>query len=59
VTRKKENEPLLGLLQVAASIAEEFVPLTEHLAGAELTQASSDTGILLDINREIQEGFVP
>jgi hypothetical protein len=35
--------PLLGFLQPAAAITKEFVPLAQHLAGTELSQACGET----------------
>ena len=52
------NVPFLGLLQSATTVAEELIPLTQHLAGAELAQACGHTRVLLDVNREIEERFV-
>lgn len=59
--RKKNetgNEPLLSLLQPTARIAVELVPLTERFRSRELTQTSGDGRVLLDIDRQVEEGFV-
>lgn len=50
---------LLSLLEIAACVAEEFVPLAEHLTRAELAETRGDARVLLDIDREVEEGFVP
>jgi hypothetical protein len=50
--------PLLRLLQATTSIAEEFVFLTQHLASRELSKASRDGRVLLDVDGKIEEGFV-
>ena len=52
------HAPLLGLLQPAAAVAEELVPLAEHLARAELAEARGDGRVLLDVDREVEEGLV-
>lgn len=53
------HSPLLGLLIITTGVAEEFITLTKHLACAELTQAGSHARMLLNIDREVQEGLVP
>ena len=45
--------PLLSFLKITATVTEEFVLLTQHLASAELTEASRDGRILLDVDREV------
>lgn len=53
------NAPFLRLLQPAAPVARELVPLAQHLRSAELAQAGRDRRVLLDIDREIEERLVP
>lgn len=55
---KTYDSPFLCLLQIAASVAEELVPLTEHLAGAELPQTCRDARVLLDVDGKVEEGLV-
>ena len=50
--------PLFSFLKITAPIAEELVLLTQHLAGAELAQASRHGRVLLDIDREVEERLV-
>lgn len=45
--------PLLGFLKITATVTEELVLLTQHLASAELTEASGDGRVLLDVDREV------
>ena len=53
------DPPFLGLLQIAARVAEELVLLAEHFARAELAQARRHGRVLLDVDRQVQEGLVP
>ena len=41
---------LFGFLEAAARVAEEFIPLAEHLARAELSEARGDGRVLLNVN---------
>jgi hypothetical protein len=50
--------PLFSFLKITATIAEKLVLLTQHLAGAELTQASRHGRVLLDVDREVKERLV-
>ena len=52
------DEPLFGFLQSATLVAGELVPMTEHLARAELTEAGGDGRVGLDIDRQIEESFI-
>jgi hypothetical protein len=45
--------PLFGFLEVTARIAEEFVGVTEHLAGAELSKTGRHAGILFYVYRQV------
>ena len=50
--------PLLRLLKVAARVTEEFILLTEHLAGAELSKTRGHGRVLLNVDREVDERLV-
>lgn len=41
---------LFGFLEAAARVAEEFVPLAEHLTRAELSEARGDGRVLLNVD---------
>ena len=55
---RRASVPFLGLLEAAAAVAEELVPLAQHLACAELAEAGGDARVLLDVDGEVEEGLV-
>jgi hypothetical protein len=50
--------PLLGLVQAAAGVAEELVRTREHFGGGEGAEAGGDRAVLVDVDGEVEEGFV-
>jgi hypothetical protein len=49
---------LVRFLQAAASVAEKFVVFVEGLDAAEVAQTARDGAVLLNFQRQVQEGFV-
>ena len=49
---------LFSFLKITAPVAEKLVLLAQHFAGAELTQASGDGRVLLDVDGKVKEGLV-
>ena len=45
--------PLFSFLKITATIAEELVLLTQHLAGAKLTETSRHGRVLFDVDRQV------
>ena len=57
-TEIESDAPLLRLLQITTTITKKLVPLTQHLTRTELPQTRRHTGILLNINRQVEERLI-
>ena len=55
---RRAGVPFFCLLETAAAVAEELIPLAEHFACAELAEAGGHARVLLNVDGEVEKGLV-